>query len=74
MTLANNAIRNELDYQAYIQDVLPRLLAGDRDLESMHPDRWRETHPDAVREYREVDRRNRAERREMIRAEKREAR
>lgn len=35
----------------------------------MHPDRWRAVHPDADRENREVESRDRAERIELIREE-----
>lgn len=71
MTLVYSARRNDIDAQAYLTDVLERLLQGESDLESLHPDRWREVHPEAVCTYREEERRDRADRKERDRAERR---
>jgi len=74
LTLVSSAVRNELDVWAYLKDVLDRLLAGDTDYAALRPDVWRQAHPEAVREYRAVERRDRADRKQLRRAERRRLR
>jgi transposase len=71
MTLVSSAIRNDLDVWAYLNDVLTRLLAGETDYEVLRPDIWRQSHPEAVREYRTEERRDRADRKQVRRARRR---
>ena len=71
LTLVSSAVRNDLDVWAYVKDVLDRLLAGSTDYESLRPDRWRQEHPECVREYRLQERRDRADRKQRRRAERR---
>jgi transposase len=70
-TLVASAVRNDLDVWAYVKDVLDRLLAGETDYEPLRPDVWRESHPEAIRQYRVVERRDRADRKQARRAGKR---
>jgi transposase len=70
-SLVSGAVRNDLDVWAYLKDVLDRLLAGSTDYESLRPDRWRETHPECIRQYRVAERRDRADRKQRRRAARR---
>ena len=74
LTLVSSALRNSLDVWAYINDVLVRLLAGETDYAALRPDVWRETHPEAIREYRVIERRDRADRKQYRRAARRRTR
>ncbi|HOW74026.1 MAG TPA: hypothetical protein PKY77_25765, partial [Phycisphaerae bacterium] len=58
---------NDLDVWVYLKDVLDRLLAGDKDYAALRPDVWRHAHPEAIREYRAVERRDRADRKQYRR-------
>jgi len=71
MTLASSARRHDLDVWIYIKDVLDQLLAGSTDYHSLLPDVWKKTHPDAVREYRVEERRDKAERKQLAAATRR---
>jgi len=71
LTLVSSAVRNDLDVWAYSKDVLDQLLAGSTDYHSLRPDIWKESHPEAVREYRVQERRDRAERQRFRRAQRR---
>ncbi len=73
LTLVSSAWRNDLDVWAYLKDVLDRLLAGDTDYAGLRPDAWRRTHPEAVREYRVTERRERVKRQRYRRAKRRRA-
>jgi transposase len=72
LTLVSSAVRNDLDVWAYVKDVLDQLLAGSTDYESLRPDRWRQAHPECVREYRVAERRDRADRKQRRRADRRQ--
>ncbi|MCH8881804.1 MAG: IS66 family transposase [Planctomycetes bacterium] len=74
LTLVSSALRNDLDVWAYIKDVLDRLLAGETDYASMRPDAWRVAHPEAIRQYRVAERRDRADRKQYRRAARRQSR
>ena len=63
-TLVTSAVRNDLDVWAYLKDVLDRLLAGETDYESLRPDIWRASHPEAIRQYRVQERRDKADRKQ----------
>lgn len=71
LTLVSSAVRNDLDVWAYLKDVLDRLLAGDADYAALRPDVWRQAHPEAIREYRVAERRDRADRKQYRRAARR---
>jgi hypothetical protein len=51
--------------------VLDQLLAGKTDYEALRPDVWRQTHPEAVRTYREEERAARADIKKTHRARRR---
>ena len=73
LTLASSAVRNDLDVWAYVKDVLDQLLAGSTDYDALRPDVWKASHPEAIRRYREAERRDRADRKQRRRAERRKA-
>ena len=68
MTLVSSALRNDLDVWAYVNDVLDQLLSGSVDYVSLRPDVWKQSHPQAVRQYRAKERRERADRKRAGRA------
>jgi transposase len=70
-TLVASAVRNDLDVWAYVKDVLDRLLAGQTDYESLRPDVWATAHPQAIRQYRVQERRDKADRKQTRRAARR---
>ncbi|HUY91693.1 MAG TPA: hypothetical protein VMV10_23325, partial [Pirellulales bacterium] len=53
------------------KDVLDQLLAGSTDYRSLHADLWKQSHPEAVRNYRTDERRDAADRRRRRRAQRR---
>lgn len=59
MSLVSGTERNVLDVFPYVTDVLGRLLDGDADYESLRPGVWKAAHPEAVRVYRDEERRSR---------------
>lgn len=70
-TLVSSALRNDLDVWRYINDVLDQLLSGVTDYAPLLPWNWAQSHPDAVREYRVEERKERAERKAENRADRR---
>ena len=72
-TIVASAVRNDLDVWAYISDVLDRLLAGETDYEPLRPDTWAAAHPEAIRQYRQEERRDKADRKQRRRAARRHA-
>jgi len=74
LTLVSSALRNDLDVWAYLKDILDRLLAGDTEYAALRPDTWRQAHPEAVRQYRITERRDRADRKQHRRAARRQNR
>jgi transposase len=74
LTLVSSAVRNDLDVWAYVKDVLDQLLLGSTDYESLRPDRWAQAHPEALRRYRQQERRSRADAKHYRRARRRLAR
>jgi transposase len=73
MTLVSSAIRNDLDVFAYVKDMLDRLLAGDTDYAALRPDAWKQSHPEAIRQYRVEERLARADAKMTKRAKRRAA-
>ena len=80
-TVISSAARHTLDVSAYLLDVLPKLAARalnppttNDDLDELLPDRWKRTHPEAVRTFCEDERRpvddRKKDRRERRRREK----
>jgi len=74
LTLVSSAHRNDLDVWEYVNDVLGQLLAGCIDYDRLLPHVWKEDHPEAVRKYRNTDRRDRADRKQRRRAQRRSRR
>ncbi len=70
-TLVSSARRHDLDVGLYIKDVLDQLLAGSTDYHSLLPDVWKQRHPEAIREYRVEERRDKAERKQLNAARRR---
>ena len=62
LTLVTSAVRNDLHVWAYLKDILDQLLAGSTDYEALRPDIWKQSHPEAVRTYRQDERRYASER------------
>jgi transposase len=73
LTLVSSAVRNDLDVWVYVKEVLDRLLAGDRDYAALRPDRWAAAHPEHQRVYRAEERRDRADAKQIRRADRRRA-
>ena len=71
MTLVSSARRHDLDVGVYVKDVLDQLLAGCTDYHRLLPDVWKQSHPEAVREYRAEERRDKAERKQLQAARRR---
>jgi transposase len=71
MTLVSSARRHDLDVWVYIKDILDQLLAGSTDYQSLLPDVWKQKHPEAVRDYRVAERRDKAERKQVAAAKRR---
>jgi transposase len=61
LTLVSSALRSDLDVHAYIKAVLDGLMAGSTDYAALRPDVWAQAHPEAIRTYRQEERRDRAE-------------
>ncbi len=71
LTIIGSAIRNDLDVRAYLDDVLRRALAGETDWSTMTPHAWKAEHPESIREYRQDERRQAADRKRTRRARRR---
>jgi len=71
MTLASSARRHDLDVGLYLKDVLDQLLAGCTDYDRLLPDVWKRSHPEAVRQYRVEERRDKADRKQFDAARRR---
>jgi hypothetical protein len=59
-TIISSAKRHDLDIWSYLRDVLERLARGEKDLDALCPDRWKASHPEAVRTYRQHERESKA--------------
>jgi hypothetical protein len=71
MSLVSSAHRNDLDFWAYVNDVLKRLLAGETNYEPLLPLNWAAAHPQRIRNIRQVERRDRDLRQTDARAARR---
>jgi len=71
MTIIGSAIRNDLDVGAYLEDVLRRSLAGETNWSALAPHAWKADHPESIREYRQDERRQAADRKRTRRARRR---
>ena len=67
----SRSIRNDLDVRAYLDDVLRRVLAGETDWSVLTPHVWKREHPASIREYRQDERRQAADRKRTRRARRR---
>lgn len=74
MTLVSSALRNDLSVWHYTQDVLNQLLSGETNYEPLLPWNWAAQHPEAIREYRVSERRDRTDRKQTKRAHRRRRR
>lgn len=72
LTIIGSAIRNDLDVRAYLDDVLRRVLQGETDWSTLTPHAWRREHPESVRQYRQDERRQAADRKRTRRARRRQ--
>lgn len=61
MSLVASAHRMELDVQMYLESVITHMLRGTARAEELLPDRWKANHPEAIRTYREKERRDKAD-------------
>ena len=61
MSLVASALRMELDVSMYLESIITHWLRGTAKLEELLPDRWPANRPEAVREYRERERRDKAD-------------
>jgi hypothetical protein len=61
MSLVASALRQDLDVAMYLESVITHMLRGTAKTEELLPDRWKAAHPEAVREYREQERRDKAD-------------
>lgn len=71
LTIVATAVRNDLDVGAYLQDVLERALAGETNWSLLSPHVWKQSHPESIREYRQDERRQAADRKRTRRARRR---
>jgi hypothetical protein len=71
LTIIGSAIRNDLDVRAYLDDVLRRVLAGETDWSALTPHAWQAEHPESIRQYRQDERRQAADRKRTRRARRR---
>ncbi|MFY8199703.1 MAG: IS66 family transposase, partial [Pirellula staleyi] len=68
MTLVSSAKRHHLDVWMYLKNVLDRMLSGETDYSRLVPDVWKADHPEAVREYRVAESRQKEDRKQITRA------
>ena len=59
---------------SYIEDILRQLLDGCTDYERLLPDVWKQSHPEAIRVYRQEERRDKADRKQYNAARRRKLR
>lgn len=73
LTLVSSALRNDLDAWLYVKEVLDQLLAGSTDYDALLPWNWAASHPEAIRQYRIEERRQRTVRKRTKREQRRMA-
>ena len=71
MTLVSSARRHDLDVGVYIQDILDQLLEGCTDFNRLLPDAWKQSHSEAIRQYRVEERRDKSQRKQYLAANRR---
>jgi transposase len=71
MTLVASAHRHDLDVAMYLESVITHMLRGTSKVDDLLPDIWKQHHPEAVRTYREVERRDKADLAELQAARRR---
>ncbi len=71
LTLVSSALRNDLDVWLYVKDVLDQLLAGVTVYEPLLPWNWSADHPEAIRQYRVDERKERTDRKRFKRENRR---
>jgi len=64
VTPVSSAWRHALDVGAFVKDVPDRLPAGCAGHDRLLPDVWKQSHPEAIGEYRGEPRRDKAERKQ----------
>jgi transposase len=70
-TVIASASRHSVDLWAYLDDVLRRLVGGERQLDELLPDRWAASHPESIRSYRQAENAARAAKTKARRARRR---
>jgi transposase len=73
-SLVSSAARHHLDVWAYVDACLRGLADGSTDYDSLLPDVWRKSHPDAIRPYRDAEQKARRLTTQQRRVRRREAR
>ena len=73
-SLVSSAARHHLDVWAYVDACLRVLADGSTDYDSLLPDIWRKSHPDAIRPYRDAEQKARRLTTQQRRVRRREAR
>lgn len=71
MTFVASALRQDLDVQEYLTDVITQMNRGTASPEELLPDVWKQSHPEAVRTYRVEERRDKADRAQLKAARRR---
>lgn len=71
MSLVASAHRHDLDVYEYLRDVIEHLNRGTAKPSELLPEVWKASHPEAVRTYREVERRDKAEQARLRNAKRR---
>jgi transposase len=61
MSLVASAQRQEIDVAMYLESALTHLVRGTATPQELLPDKWKSNHPEAVRKYREQERRDKAD-------------
>jgi hypothetical protein len=74
MSLVSSARRHDLDSRAYTEDVLRQLLDGCTEYDRLLPDIWKRSHPESIRQYRQEERRDKADRKQYNAARRRKLR
>ena len=70
-TVIASASRHSVDLWAYLDDVLRRLVGGERQPDELLPDRWAASHPESIRSYRQAENAARAAKTKARRARRR---
>jgi len=73
LVMVRSVRRQDLDVGVSIQDVLDQLRAGSTDGHRLLPDVWKQRYPEAIREYRVTEWRDKAERMQVRAARRRPA-